>query len=220
MKEQLFNIIESASPAPTAQDLSAALEMPVASLQADLDALCAEGRVVLTRKGRYCLPAAVGLIPARVGFQRNGTPLAYPLDGGPSIPIRLEKVLRPMPDDRVLVRRQDDRCVINDLLRRGTETFPAYVRIERTAPRGAMKRRAEVRTIVSAVPCDVRIPYEVTLIGDLSFVKNDEIALLKVEKYPEQNRPIFASVLRVLGNSGSMVVLMRATAEEIGRAHV
>ena len=218
MIEKLFDLIASTAPAPTAQDLSAALEEPVDALKEDLDALCTEGRVVLTRKGRYCLPAAVGLTPARVGFQRNGAPVAYPLDGGPSIPIRLEKVLRPMPNDRVLIRRQEDRCVINDLLSRGTVTFPAYVRIERKAPRGAMKRRAEVKIIASAVPCDVRIPYEVVLTGDLSFVKNDEIALLKVEKYPEQNRPIYASVERVLGSSGSMLAMMKATAESQGFA--
>ena len=64
----------------------------------------------------------------------------------------------------------------------------------------------------------LRIPYAVSLTGDLSFVKNDEIALLKIERYPEQNRPILASVLRVLGNSGSLHALMRATAEDHGFA--
>ena len=36
------------------------------------------------------------------------------------------------------------------------------------------------------------------LTGDLSFVKNDEIVQLRIEKYPEFNRPICASVERVL----------------------
>ena len=218
MKAQLYDIIAGTSPAPTAAELAARLETPVAVIQPELDALAAEGRVVLTRRGRYCLPAAVGLFPARVSFQRNGTPLACPLDGGPAVPIRLEKALRPMPNDTILARPQGERCVINALLSRGTTTFPAYVRIERRLTRGAMKRCEAPRAVAGAVPCDVRIPYEVTLTGDLSHVENDDIALLRIEKYPEHNRPVQARIERILGSGSSMLALMKAVAEGQGFA--
>ncbi len=217
MKERLFEAIRDARLAPTAQDLSAQLEVSAAAIRDDLNALCAEGLVVLTRKGRYALPAAVGLIPARVGFQRNGAPVAHPLDGGPSVPIHLTGSLRPMPEDRVLVRMQGEKCTINTLLARGISALPAYVRIERRLPRGT-RRRADAQMIASAVPCDPRIPYEIRLTGDLSFVRNDELALLSIERYPEGGQPILASVERVLGRADSMLALMKATAEAQGFA--
>ena len=123
-----------------------------------------------------------------------------------------------MPGDLVMVRPQGDRCQLKTILRRGRDTFPAYVRIERKLPKGGPRTRAELKTVASAVPCDTRIPYEVVLTGDLSFVRNDQIALLKIERYPEMNRPIYASVVRVLGNEGSLPALMRAVAENQGFA--
>lgn len=218
MKEQLFEIIRDARVAPTAQDLAAQLETPASALREALDALCAEGRIVCTRKGRYALPEAVGLIPARVGFQRNGSPLAHPLSGGEGIPVLLTGALRPMPGDRVLVRMQGEKCAINQLLSRGMETLPAYVRIERRLPRGAGRKKAEVQIVSSAVPCDPRIPYDIQLAGDLTAVRNDDIALLRILRYPEGSRPIQAKVERVMGKSDSLLALMKATAEAQGFA--
>ena len=218
MKDQIFDIIQNSSVPVTAKALSEKLEAPLEEVQAALDALAGDGRVAETRRGGWAVPETIGLSAARIGFQRNGTPVAHPLGGGPVVPVAVSGTLRCMPDDLVLIRTQGERCAVNALLRRAKDTFAAYVRIERRAPKGAPKRRAEVKTVASAVPCDVRIPYDVVLTGDLSFVKNDEIALLKVERWPEANRPIYASVLRVLGNSGSMAALMRAVAEDHGFA--
>ena len=218
MKEQLYEIIRDARVAPTAKDLSAQLEQPAAALQEALDALCTEGRVVCTRKGRYALPESVGLIPARIGFQRNGSPVAHPLAGGEGIPVQLSGALRPMPGDRVLVRMQGEKCAINQLLTRGMDALPAYVRIERRLPRGAARRRAEAQVSASAVPCDPRIPYDIQLTGDLSQVRNDDLALLRILRWPEGSKPIQARVERVLGKSDSLLALMKAAAEAQGFA--
>ncbi len=209
----------AASPVPlTARQLSEKLEAPLGAVQDALDALVAEGRVAATRKGGYAIPETIGLAAARVSFLRNGTPQARPLSGGDALPLIEDGATRCMPDDLVMVRPLGERCQLHALLRRGKETLAAYVRVERRVPRGAPRRRAEIRTTATAVPCDVRVPYDVVLTGDLSFVKNDQIALLKIEKYPEKNRPIFASVLRVLGNDNSLAALMRTVAEDQGFA--
>ena len=218
MKEQVLSMIREARAPLTAKGLSEALEAPLSEVQQALDALAAEGAIAGTRKGGWAIPETIGLTAAKAGFQRNGTPLAYPVDGSPAMTLVPAGADRTMPGDLILVRPQGERCQLNAILKRGRETFAAYVRVERRAPKGSPKRRAEVRTVATAVPCDLRIPYDVVLTGDLSFVKNDQIALLKVERFPEMNRPIYASVERVLGNEGSLPALMRAVAEDHGFA--
>ena len=215
MKDTLYETLRAAGAPLSASELARALHAPAEAVQPELDALAREGRVALTRKGKYAPSEALGLVPARVSFQRNGTPLAHPLSGGPALTMKLEGPLRPMPEDRVLVRPVGEVCALHSILARGRESFAAYVRLEKRAPRG---RRGEAKVIATAVPCDLRIPYDVVLTGDLSFARNDQLALLVVERYPEQNRPIFARVERVLGPSASMLALMRATAEDAGFA--
>ena len=218
MKEQIFEAIKSAAAPRTARQLSEALEAPLEQVEQVLAELTREGRVAATRKGGYAIPEVIGLTAARVSFQRNGTPMAHPLSGAPAMTLTMSGAERCMPDDLVMVRPLGDHCLLTDLLKRAKDTFAAYVRIERKAPKGSPNRRAEARTLATAVPCDLRIPYDVVLTGDLSFVKNDQIALLKIEKYPVQNRPIYASVLRVLGNENSLLALMKAAAEDHGFA--
>ena len=218
MNERLLNLIAEARAPLTARQLSEQTQAPLEKVQAALDALAGQGAIASTRKGGWAVPEAIGLAAAKIGFQRNGMPLAHPLKGGPAMALVVSGAARCMPDDLVMVRPLGEKCQLNAILRRGRDSFAAYVRVERRAPKGAPKRRAEVKTIATAVPCDVRIPYDVTLTGDLDGVKNDQIALLRIEKYPEMSRPIYASVLRVLGNGGSLPALMKAAAEDHGFA--
>ena len=218
MKETVFSTIEKSRVPLTVRQLSEALEQPLEAIQEALDALCAQGRVASTRKGGYAVCESIGLTAARVFFLRNGTPQARPLSGGEAMTLFYSGATRCMPDDLILVRPQGERCQFNALIRRGRNSFAAYMRVEHKAPKGAPRRRAEIKTVASAVPCDVRIPYDVVVTGDLSYVKNDQIALMKIERYPEMNRPIYASVQRVLGNGGSLGSLMKAVAEDHGFA--
>ena len=218
MKEQLLKMIGEARAPLTARVLSEALEAPLEAVQEALDALASEGAIAATRKGGWAIPQTVGLAAAKIGFQRNGTPLAYPVDGGPALALIVSGAARCMPGDLAMVRPQGERCQLISILRRGRDSLAAYVRIERRTPKGSPKRRAEARTVATAVPCDLRIPYDVVLTGDLSFVKNDQIALLRIERYPESSRPISASVLRVLGSENSLAALMKAVAEDHGFA--
>lgn len=218
MKEQLYLQIEASRVPLTARQLSEENECPLEAVQAALDELAGEGRIACTRKGGWAVPETIGLAAARAGFQRNGTPMAHPVNGGAALKIEYSGAERCMPDDLILVRPLGDHCQLNDILRRGKERFAAYVRIERKQTKSIGKRQAEVKTVASAIPCDVRIPYDVVLTGDLSALENDQIALLAIDRYPQASRPIYASVVRVLGDEESLPALMRAVAEDQGFA--
>ena len=213
MNERIMELLSGGLPKGI-KDLALAAGLSQREAQAALDELMAEGDVVKTKKGRYTTAADAKLIKARIGFQRNGTPLARPLDGGTAMQLEIEGGERCMPNDLVLVRPMGVKCALHTILKRGRDGFAAYVRIEQKSKKGA--RRDEVKVLASAVPCDVRVPYDVVLTGDLSFVRNDQIAYLKIEKYPEYNRPIYATVERVLGGGSSMRALMKAVAEDHG----
>ena len=60
-------------------------------------------------------------------------------------------------------------CELDSIVSRGRDTFAAYVRIEKKTPKGGRKWQ-DAKMIATAVPCDLRIPYDVVLKGDISFV--------------------------------------------------
>lgn len=216
MNEQIIDLLTESGAPVGIKEIAARLRCPMQAAKEALESLISEGEVVVTKKGRYMTPEAAGLIKASISFQRNGTPLAHPLNGDPALPMNAVGHERCMPDDVVLVHPEGARCTLYSIVKRGRTGFSAYVRVEQRARRG--ESRGDARKTATAVPCDTRIPYDVVLTGDLSFVKNDEIVQLKIEKYPEFNRPIYASVERVLGNASSMRALMKAVAEDHGFA--
>ena len=216
MNEQIINLLAESGAPVGIKEIASRLKCPMPAAKEALESLISEGEVVVTKKGRYMTPEAAGLIRARISFQRNGTPLAHPANGDPALPMNAVGHERCMPEDVVLVHPEGVRCTLHSILKRGRTGFSAYMRVEQRSRRG--EGRGDARTTATAVPCDTRIPYDVVLTGDLSFVKNDEIVQLKIEKYPEFNRPVYASVERVLGNASSMRALMKAVAEDHGFA--
>ena len=215
MKELIYDILCHANVPRTEAELAAGANIDLPVLKAALDDLMAEARVTITRKGKFAIPEKLNLIPARAAFLHNGTAVARPLDGSEQLRID-DGRLRPMPEDLLLVRSTGDRsCQIDSICRRARTSLAAFVRIERSKKqhRGGLDFE---RVRASAVPCDRRIPYQIWLDGDLSFVRNNEIALIEIDTFPEGNRPIFGHAQRVLGNADSMLSRMRATAEDHG----
>lgn len=215
------NLLEMIQESRTPLTLGQLRDMTGASreaVQEALDALASEGRVASTRKGGWAVPEVIGLCAAKVSFQRNGTPLAHPLSGADAMPIIDKGPLRCMPGDLVLVRPVEGKCQLNAILKRARDSFAAYIRVERRPRRDKRGHTPEEPARASAVPCDVRIPYDVSLIGNLRDLRNDDIALLRIERYPEEGRPILASVVRILGDGGSLGALMKAVAEDQGFA--
>ena len=213
INESLYEIIAHANVPRTLSELADLSGMDYAALQKDLDALTACGRIALSRKGKYALPEKLGMVSGVAAFLHNGAAVCRPDDGSNQLRIT-DGRLRPMPGDRILVRPDfGGSCTLEAICSREKKTLAACVRIEHLG-RGKGRRGASVdRMRATAVACDPRIPYAIVLDGDLSFVRNNEIALLEIDEYPQANRPIRAHALRVLGNAGSMLTRLRATAE-------
>lgn len=215
MKELIYDILCHANVPRTEAELAANASCDLPALKAALDELRAEARVAVTKKGKFAIPEKLNLVPAKAAFLHNGAAVARPLDGGDQLRID-DGCLRPMPEDLLLVRPSGDRsCQIDTICSRGRTSLAAFVRIERSKNHRKVNRDFE-RVRASAVPCDRRIPYQIWLDGDLSFVRNNEIALIEIDTFPEGNRPIFGHAERVLGSSDSMLARMRATAEDHG----
>lgn len=220
MKNSLIDLIRETDKAYSIFDLSEKQNIPVDILQTALNELCAEGRMAITKKGKYALPEMLGLIPARAGALRNGTPVAYPMDGSPSMKVHLNARMRPMPEDTLLVRDiNGTECELVSILQRGKTELTAFVRVEiREMRRPHSKHHhrkhapSEKRRIITGIPCDRRIPYAIEIADDES-LRNDTIALLGIDRYPEGDQPIQAHVIRVLGRSSDMHTRLKVIAE-------
>lgn len=215
MKEIIYEILQHANVPRTEAELAAAAGADISILHAAIEELKTEARIAVSKKGKYALPEKLGLVAGRAAFLHNGTAVVRPTDGSAQLRVD-DGRLRPMPDDLVLARKTgENSCAIETICSRGRRSLAAFVRIEHN--RGKQRRSGDIdRMRASAVPCDPRIPYAIHLEGDLSFVRNNEIALIGIDEYPEFNRPIRGHALRILGASGSMLARMRATAEDHG----
>lgn len=214
MKETIFEILSHANVPRSLDEICAAAGIGREEAQPLLDELIAQARAVLSRKGKYALPEKLGLIAGRAAFLHNGAAVLRPLDGSDQLRIE-EGRIRPMPGDLLLARRFGDHgCALESICARGMHALPAFVRIERSRKKhrgGEMERMR-----ATAVPCDPRIPYSILLDGDLSFVRNHEIALVEIDGYPEGRGPITGHCARILGNADSLLARMRAAAESHG----
>lgn len=206
MREQILAYLRRNAKPVSEKDIAQALKASPAKVREALEALVSEALIVATRKWRYALPEKMELVAVRVSFQRNGTPVAKMESTGDSWPMDVPGPDRPMPDDLVFAHIDGLRCSMYSIIRRGRTALTATLRLDILAS----------RETYTAVPCDMRLPYGIKLTGDLSEAQNNALALLKIEKYPEANRPIVASIVRVLGDSDSMRAVMRSVAEEYG----
>lgn len=213
LQSTILETIAQANVPHGAAELTRMTGIPAEELAPALESLLAEGRIAMSKKGRYALPERLGLLVGRVFFTHAGAPIFRGDDGETSLRISSAGRLRAMPEDRVLVRpTAEGSADLERILRRGKASLTACVRIEQ----GRRSRRDFEQIRATAVPCDPRIPYAIRLGGDISFLRNGELALLEIDSYPEGDRPILAHASRVLGKASSLLTRLRATAEEHG----
>ena len=212
----LYNTISDANVPHGSAELSRMTGIPTEDIQPLLEKLLAEGRIAVSRKGKYALPEKLGLLVGRVIFTHNGSPVFRCDDGETSLRMDEPGRQRTLPEDRVFVRATgDDRCALEAIISRGKKNIAACVRIEHS--RRARRNAPELDRIrATAVACDRRIPYAIELDGDISFLRSNELALLAIDEYPSAGRPIRAHAERVLGSVSSLLARMRASAEEHG----
>lgn len=214
MKDKLYEILRASNVPRTLSKICALTGADEAQIAAALDELMHEARAVKTKKNKYAVPEKLGYIPATAFFNHSGAPLARPADGSDALRL-LDSPLRPLPNDLLLVRPSGEKeCILEVICKRAMKTLPACIRMDRRRiKRGGHSFES---VLANAVPCDMRIPYEIRLDGDISFVRNNEIALLEIDEYPYAKQPMRAHALRNLGNASTMPAKMRATAEAHG----
>ena len=195
----------------------------VGEIQTLLNELCACGELAITKKGKYARPETLGMATARASALRNGTPMAYPLDGGAPMKVRAVGRLRCLPEDTLLVRPDGEECELVCIARRGKRELAAFLRVRHFQANHRRPRRSssgfaseEPREIVTATACDRRIPYPIEVSTRGVPVENDAIALLAIDRYPEGDAPIQAHIVRILGEKSDMHARLKVIAEEHG----
>ncbi len=219
LKNTLYDVLRQSGKALSSFDLADQLSAGMEFVQPALNELCAEGKAAITKKGKYACPELLDLIPARAGSLRSGAPTALPFSGDPAMKIRKTR-LRPLPDDILYVRDVGaGECELTSIQSRTMRELAAFVRVEQReirSPRGKHKSRRpepmERQRILTGIPCDRRIPYLIEIADD-EFVKNDTIALLEIDRYPEGDAPMYAHVVRVLGRASDMHARLKVIAE-------
>lgn len=218
MEGKIETYLRNGRKAATSLELIEALDAPADQLSEALMRMTRDGRLVLTKKGKYALPETTGLIPAKAFILRSGIPLARPLDGGDDMRISRRGDLRALHGDLILVRpehkRRSDaraRCELVAVTERAHPVFTAVLRMDerKTAHepimighgrrRKMVYRDPEVRRVLSAEPFDLRTTCEIDVEGDLKGAKVGDAVTLRVVEWPRHKTPMRTEVQRTLG---------------------
>ena len=131
MKETIFELLRCANVPRTGIEIAASVGLVRSEAEALLKELCAEGRIAVSKKGKYATVEKLGLVAGRAAFLHNGSAVLRPLDGGAQMRIE-DGFLRPMPDDLILARKRSDAsCTLEAVCNRARSSLPAFVRIEK-----------------------------------------------------------------------------------------
>lgn len=218
MEGKIETYLRNGRKAATSLELIDALDASADALSEALMRMTRDGRLVLTKKGKYALPETTGLIPARAFILRSGVPIARPLDGGDDMRISRRGDLRALHGDLILVRpehkRRSDaraRCELAAVTERAHPVFTAVLRMDErkiarepeTVGRGRRRktiyREPEIRRVLSAEPFDLRTTCEIDVEGDLKGAKVGDAVTLRVVEWPRHKTPMRAEVQRTLG---------------------
>ena len=214
MKDAILEILHSAGRPLSVNEICAQSSGNARNVQLALDELMRDARATRTRKGKFAAAELLGLIRGRAFFTHGGAPMLIADDSALRLRI-VESRLKPLPDDLLLCRSLGgDACEIEQICARKMTSICGCVRFDRDRRRHGQREFERVHA--AATPCDPRIPYLISLGGDLSFVHNNELALIAIDAYPEGNSPIRGHVERILGNASSMLARMRTVAETHG----
>ncbi len=234
MKEELEALLKEQGTALEPGDIAERLNVSLDETASALKELVGEGRAVLTKKGRYAVPEALGLIAARAAVGRSGAVIARPIREGEVMRVSPPPRLRCFRDDLLLVRPKGrDRagtrfCELVSIVGRGHDTFSAVLAdSSRPDPYAGLGARAKGRRKgsregeeASARPFDSRMAGDIRVTGDLMGARDGDMVVLKVVRWPEYDKPLIARVLRVMGEGERLQIQLKAIAEDHGFATV
>ena len=164
MTDRICEYLKDVNRAVDAFELADALELPIGEVSAALTELTAQGRVFVSKKGKYAAPETLGFIPAKAVITRSGTPYAHPLDGSPDMKISRSGELRAMHGDLVLVRLKRPHgptepgvCELAAVTQRAAEKLIGVLKTEKrfVERKPALVRRGRERKLVRQPPEEV-----------------------------------------------------------------
>ena len=234
MRQEILTLLAEEGALLAPEEIASRLQLPEEELYPDLDALAKEGGIVVTKKGRYGVPSALGLISARASVQRNGTLTARPLGGGDILKMKAHARFCCLPDDMILIRPEEYDstgtrwCSLHSIIKRAHETFSAILQegykdntYDRLLKKGKAKKRGDElrRPALFAKPYDNRITFPVKVDAtDVMGAQLGDMVVLKTISWPEYGKPLLAKVLRVMGGAELLPVQLKAIAEDHGFA--
>ena len=165
-------------------------------LQDALEAMEEKGALVRTKKGKWALPAQIGLIAGKLQGHANGFGFLLPDD------VALSDIFLP-PDalhgalhgDRVLVRRKEkanprgEEGEVVAVTERANDTIVGLLRME--------GREAVVECDDKRLPSFVQIPRD-----SVGGARNGDKVVLRVVRYPSEGMPMQGRVIEVIGAVG------------------
>ena len=207
--KRILDLLNESTKALNSFEIAERAGLDMRDTQSALNALAASGQLALTKKGKYALPETLGLVRARATALRNGTPLAEPMDGGEPMRVRTSGFLRSLPGDTLLIRPDGEECDLIAIAERGLKTLPAFLSVRYRQMRAAKRARRGWRElpsqkILTGTACDRRIACTIEIVDTDLPIQNDALALLAIDRYPEGDRPIFAHIVRVLGDQSDV----------------
>ena len=219
--KRILDLLNESTKALDSFEIAERVGLDMGDTQSALNALAASGQLALTKKGKYALPETLGLVRARATALRNGTPLAEPMDGGEPMRVRTNGFLRSLPGDTLLIRPDGEECDLIAIAERGLKTLPAFLSVRYRQMRAAKRARRGRRElpsqkILAGSACDRRIACPIEIADTDLPIQNDALALLAIDRYPEGDRPIFAHIVRVLGDQSDVRARLAIIAESHG----
>jgi len=230
--DSLLDLLESNGKAMDIAEISEALQQPAEQVRLALAKFVDTGAVVATKKGKYALPEALGLILARTLVLRSSARAARPLRGGADMLLSERGVLLPMLDDLILVRPEPrgfpgermETCHLISIIRRAHQTFMALLHIVPTRPIEPTKRTkaksarppARPSGTPQLSPLDPRLGTELVLEGELLGAHDGDMVQVRVVKMPKPGGKLRVRIERVLGDAEDIRVQLRAIAARHG----
>ena len=167
-----------------------------AAVNAEIERMLAEGKLLLTRKRKLALPEHTGMQYGRVQGNARGFGFFLPEDGGVDLFIPAESMFGAMHGDKVWVKKTEN------VSRNGSpEGEVAMIALRASARLVGTFESGNAGAYV--VPDEKRIPTDVLVFGqDMGKAQTGDKVVVEIIQYPDGRRPLTGKVVEVLGKSG------------------
>lgn len=197
MKETILNIIGNTGRPMDGEELLAAAGGELNRVKSALEELAAEGRIVITRRGKAALPEQLGLVYGQIRCSTKGYGFFVPANGTGDMFIPGESMNGALHGDMVFVhgvrdrgRGASDRGEVTAVVKRASERLT-----------GTYESDGEFGGYV--IPDDPKIAVDAMIpVGSEQGARHGDKVVVRILQYPGQRRPMIGKVTEVLGKAG------------------